>query len=282
MQKEDKKNSKKKYRLVILNERTFEERISLTLTKLNVYIFSTIVILLVGSGVYFLIAFTPLKQYVIPGYTNVNYKKELSKITSYYDSLETDINYHQEYLKNLTSILSGMDEKTIDSLSKPQNLETNGELNFGFTKEDSMLMASLSGGKGSVIDDNPVYSFLRNLNFSKPCEGVISQNYKAGGKQKGIKIKVADGTSIRSVLDGFVVNTELSLNNANTIIIQHQNNLISVYKFNSRILKNNGTFVEGGETIAISGTANSPIKGEVIFELWYNGIPLNPQDFIKM
>jgi len=65
------------------------------------------------------------------------------------------------------------------------------------------------------------------------------------------------------------------------VMIQHQANLISVYKHNSYVYKKVGTFVNAGDIIAIVGNSGELTNGPHLhFELWYNGTSLNPEEFV--
>ena len=101
-----------KYRLVVLNEETVEERFSFKLNRLNVFVFSTIfaVVLIVTTTL--LIAFTPLREY-IPGYSSTSLKKKATQLTYKTDSLEYALAVNEKYLQSIKKVLLG-DVRTED------------------------------------------------------------------------------------------------------------------------------------------------------------------------
>jgi hypothetical protein len=100
------KRLQNRYRLVVMNDDTYEEVVTFKLSRLSVYIFlSTVFVLLTGLTVA-LIVFTPLKLY-IPGYGDVNNTKELRELKIQTDSLEEQMKYKDQYLQNLKNVLQG-------------------------------------------------------------------------------------------------------------------------------------------------------------------------------
>jgi hypothetical protein len=100
------KRLQNRYRLVVMNDDTYEEVVTFKLSRLSVYIFlSTVFVLLTGLTVA-LIVFTPLKLY-IPGYGDVNNTKELRELKIHTDSLEEEMRYKDVYLQNLKNVLEG-------------------------------------------------------------------------------------------------------------------------------------------------------------------------------
>ncbi|HLY68543.1 MAG TPA: hypothetical protein VKR53_02370 [Puia sp.] len=119
------KRLQNRYRLVVMNDDTYEEVVTFKLSRLSVYIFlSTIFVLLTGLTVA-LIVFTPLKVY-IPGYGDVNNTKELRELKIQTDSLEEQMKYKDEYLQNLKNVLQGTTSVKKDTTSlaipKPEKI----------------------------------------------------------------------------------------------------------------------------------------------------------------
>lgn len=100
------KRLRNRYRLVIMNEDTFEEVVTFKLSRLSVYIaLSTLFVVLVGLTVA-LIAFTPLKLY-IPGYGDSRQAKELQALKVKADSIERTLIFKQQYINNIEKVLQG-------------------------------------------------------------------------------------------------------------------------------------------------------------------------------
>ena len=104
--KEIKRKLLHKYRLVILNESTFEEKISFKLSRLNVFVTGTLAVIGLIAFTTVLIAFTPLREY-IPGYSSTALKRQATELTYKTDSLLTVLNYTNKYIDNIRMVLSG-------------------------------------------------------------------------------------------------------------------------------------------------------------------------------
>ena len=120
------KRLQNRYRLVVMNDDTYEEVVTFKLSRLSVYIvLSTIFVLLTGLTVA-LIVFTPLRMY-IPGYGDVNATRELRELKVRTDSLEQEMRYRDKYLDNVKSVLQGnvtvkLDTKALD-IPKPDDID---------------------------------------------------------------------------------------------------------------------------------------------------------------
>jgi len=112
------KRLRNRYRLIVMNDDTYEEVVTFKLTRLSVYVLlSTVFVLLTGLTVA-LIVFTPLKLY-IPGYGDANAARELRQLKIRTDSLEMAVKYKDQYLENLKSVMQGdvsvkLDTTTLD------------------------------------------------------------------------------------------------------------------------------------------------------------------------
>jgi hypothetical protein len=120
------KRLQNRYRLVIMNDDSYEEVVTFKLSRLSVYVFlSTVFVLLTGLTVA-LIVFTPLKLY-IPGYGDVNNTKELRELKVRTDSLEQEVRYKDVYLQNIKNILQGNKPVMVDTTSlkipKPEKID---------------------------------------------------------------------------------------------------------------------------------------------------------------
>lgn len=95
-----------RYRLVVMNDDTYEEVVTFKLSRLSVYVMlSTIFVLLVGLTVA-LIVFTPLKYY-IPGYDDLKIGREYREMKYRVDSLEKQVGYQAKYIDNVKTVLTG-------------------------------------------------------------------------------------------------------------------------------------------------------------------------------
>lgn len=281
--RKEKKFTKKmlhKYRMVILNEDTFEERFAIRLTRLNVFVIASISSILVVAGTIFLIAFTPLREY-IPGYSSTKLKRQAMALSFKTDSLQHIIDVNEKYFGSIKSVLTG-DVKTVafnkDSILKAANAETE-HLNIKASKQDSILREK--------VDKEDKYnlfeSALSDSNFIlfPPVNGTISQGYNVKERHYAIDIIVAKNTPVKATADGTVIFAEWTTDTGYVVIIEHSYELISVYKHNVSLSKVQGDVVKAGEVIAMAGNTGEYTTGPHLhFELWSKGYPINPTNFI--
>jgi len=279
------KTLKIKYRLVLIDDDNFEEKMSLRLSRLNVFIvLGTIVILLIVITT-FIIAFTPLREY-IPGYGSSQTNRSLRELVLKSDSLEADLNNKNLYLLNIRNVMEG--KEMVDKLpDKPDSSHVNySKLDFSRSKEDSTLRLEMEKQDqfNIAVTDNSSGSSISSIAgflFFTPLKGIITNNYNPAGGHYGLDIVAAKNAAIKSTLDGTVIFSEWTLQTGYTIAIQHQDNLISVYKHNSVLLKKEGESVKAGEVVAIIGETGELSSGPHLhFELWYDGTPINPRDYM--
>jgi murein DD-endopeptidase MepM/ murein hydrolase activator NlpD len=273
-----------KYRLVIMNDTTLERMFSFRLSRMNVFVALGVLVIILVIGTTFLIAYTPLREY-IPGYGDVSMQKDLYKLMQKSDSLQHEIILREAYVQNIKDVINGKDfsmkdaPKPIDSSKTKYN-----NLDVTASKEDSLLREEFedmdqynlitTGIKGSS-------SSICNYFFFTPVQGIISNGYNPTGRHYGIDIVSQKNEPIKSVLDGTVIFSAWTLQTGYVIAIQHQSDIISIYKHNSVLLKREGDFVKAGDPIAIIGETGELSTGPHLhFELWYNGKPVNPREYI--
>ena len=280
---------KNKYRLVIYNDQTFEEAVSIRLSRLNVFIVvGTLCILLVFATTY-IIAFTPLKEY-IPGYGNFDSAKEINKLLHKADSLEKALDLKNTYVNNIRTILKG-EQIADESNVMPKSVGVTKEINYKRSKQDSILRADIESQPGYNLvktdnnNENPNYATssasIKNFFFFTPLNGTVTNNFNPAENHYGVDVVAQRNEAVKATLDGTVILSSWTLETGYSITIQHSNNLVSVYKHNSVLLKKEGDFVKAGEAIAIIGETGMLSTGiHLHFELWFNGIPVNPRDYI--
>jgi len=274
-----------KYRLVFMNDETFEEKASLRLSPINVFVFIGTVVLTLITLVIYLIAFTPLREY-IPGYADLGMQRNIYHLTFLADSLEQEMASKDQYINNLNRVVNGTvgdhDSVSAKTPSQPQVI---GKPNTR-SPEDSMLRVMIESGdryeltapqqkSGRTTD---ISSFF----FFTPVKGTITNTFKTIDKHFGIDVVAAQNEAIKATLDGTVILATWTNDAGYVIAIQHSNNLVSVYKHNSVLLKKAGVYVKAGEAVAIIGNSGEYSTGPHLhFELWFNGSPVNPKDYIS-
>ncbi|RMZ50845.1 M23 family metallopeptidase [Flavobacteriaceae bacterium PRS1] len=279
----DKKFAKKllhKYRLIILNEDTFEERFAIKLTRLNVFVLMSISTIFLIAATTVLIAFTPLREY-IPGYSSTSLKRKATQLSYKTDSIQQAIAINQQYLESIKRVLKG-DVSTVnfnkDSIINTAEIDLN-LINLIPSAEDSLLREK--------VDKEDKYNLFESatakVNFVlfPPVNGIISEGYSVRDKHYAIDIVVAKDTPVKATADGTVILAEWTTQTGYVVVIEHTNGLISVYKHNASLTKAQGDLVKSGEVIAISGNAGELTTGPHLhFELWSDGYPINPTTFI--
>ncbi len=281
--KKEKKFTKKllhKYRLVILNEDTFEERFAIKLTRLNVFVLTSLSTILLVFFTILLIAFTPLREY-IPGYSSTKLKKEASMLNYKTDSLVREIESKQRYYASIKKVLTG--EVSAVELNRDSVIEA--------AKNDPEVLQITTNGPDSLlrekVEKEDKYNLFEdtsgqnNIVLFPPVNGTISQNYNLKDKHYAVDVVVATNTPVKATADGTVIFAEWTVETGYVVIIEHNQELISVYKHNTAITKSQGDLVKAGEVIAMSGNTGELSTGPHLhFELWSKGYPVNPTNFI--
>ena len=269
-----------KYRLVILNENTFEEQVSFKLSRLNVFAFMLVTSLLLIVGTIFLIAFSPLKEY-IPGYSSTALMKQANQLSYQTDSILSAVSYNEKYYEAIKKVLKGEvapEDFSIDSIDFTTTTDIEKH-SLHASKEDLVLR--------SEIDDIEKYS-LTNASeidteylFFPPVKGKITSDFDIKSKHFAVDIAVDSNVPIMAASNGMVVFAEWNPQTGNVIVLKHSSGIISVYKHNDKLLKSQGETVHAGEAIAIAGNTGELSTGPHLhFELWDKDVPLNPTEYI--
>jgi murein DD-endopeptidase MepM/ murein hydrolase activator NlpD len=230
-----------KYRLVIMNDETFEERLSMSLTRINVMVLLSVLAIAFAFIIYALFIFTPLKEY-IPGYGDVNVRKDLIEMKSRADSLENALAQQELWLQNIRDLLEGnLDSVSIAKSSKEEFFDT-----IKLDKipmEDVLLREEIEREEGYALlfsdNEQPKNNNLFSLNFLPPVKGYITSEFSPEKEHFGIDIVAQENTPILATLDGTVIFSGWTLETGHVVVIQHAFNILSFYKHNSVVLKKN-------------------------------------------
>ena len=285
-----------KHRLVIINDDTFEEVTSIKLTPLSVYVgFST---LIVGTAflVMAAIIWTPLKRY-IPGYGDFNRDAQISELVGKVSELESEMEATRRYNENIRKILVGdlsdISKKAAEKQGEPTVMADTLPQDVERIPEDAQLRAAVSKGTftsepppalaaaavGSAVPrDVP----LEQISFMPPVSGDITSGFDLQKSHFGVDVAAAKNTAVKAAATGVVISSGYTVETGYSIAIQHPNNVVTMYKHNSVLLKETGSAVKSGEAIAIIGNSGETTSGPHLhFELWYKGRPANPVDYIN-
>lgn len=269
-----------KYRLVVLNEDTFEERFAVKLTRLNVFFLTSLAAIILVTLTTLLIVFTPLREY-IPGYSSAALQKQALQLDTKTDSLMKTINMNDAYINSLKRVLRGEVSTVVinkDSIFKAAQVDTD-ILELNRSKADSLLREKVRNEDKYNLFETA--STVKDFVFFPPVNGSISSKFDLNEKHFAVDIVIPINTPVKATSDGRVLFASWTSDAGYVIIIDHGDELISAYKHNSSLTKSQGDFVKAREVIAISGASGELSTGPHLhFELWSNGIPLNPTNFI--
>ena len=279
------KNLKNKFRFVVLNDETFEEKFSLSLSRNNVWIFLGVIsftlVFLTASA----IIYTPLK-YFIPGFGDYNYRSQILQLQFKTDSLQDALEARALWLENIANVASGNIDTTRPKANVAGKVDkskikldevrpVDQELRKQVEDEDNYSLSYAAGQNSGTVDE------VKQMHLMSPVEGYVTDEYDKQKEHYGIDIAAKQDAPVKAVLDGKVVSATYTLETGYVIEVQHKNNLISMYKHNSRLLKKPGNFVKAGEVIALVGSTGELSTGPHLhFELWQEGKSLNPKDYI--
>ena len=265
------------YKVVVSNEDTFEERLSFRTNKINIFftllVYSTILIAFTISVVFF----TEVRE-MVPGYSSSELLNKAVFLTQKTDSLERELELNNKFYNSIESVLSGKTDRVIykDTLVSNNNYDELNQTTISASYEDSILRRYVEQEDKFNLTKNELV--IENKMFFSPIKGEITQKFDPSNNHFAIDVAADIGTAVKSVLDGKVLFSEWSVDTGHVLIIDHGENIISVYKHNSKTLKTQNNFVKAGEVIAYSGNQGNLSTGPHLhFELWKNGTPINPE-----
>lgn len=273
-----------KYRLIIYNDNSFEEVFSFRLSRFNVFMFFGIMSVIIMSLIYLLIALTPLKAYVIPDFPKAEERQKIINNALLVDSLQRKLKMYEQYSKTIQTILSGVGPSNFPIEEPQDTTKKYNNLNFAPSKEDSLLRKQIEEEEQynlTLFNEEPATNSISDLYFFPPVTGLITNQFNAAEKHFAIDIVGLKDNVIHSVMDGKIIFSDWSIGSGYVIMIQHENNLISVYKHLSKVFNKVGDHVVVGEQIGIMGNTGEITTGPHLhLELWLDGTPLNPEDYI--
>lgn len=279
------KRLKSKFRLNIINEKTFEEKFSYSLTPMNVLIMFGSLLFLFGFLIYLLVAFTPLRNYVIPDYASAELRADAFHARNMADSLLEESRKSQKYLQHLQLILNGGNpDSTMESAANQNivDLDATDSLMKNMTELDSSLRIKVLNQDRYGISIGAEKKGKGGALMYPPVNGPIASTFNPKEGHFGIDIIAPEDDPVKAILDGTVIVAAFTSEDGNIIQIQHANNIVSVYKHNSALLKRQGDPVRAGESIAFIGDSGDHSEGPHLhFEIWESGVPVNPGDYIS-
>lgn len=251
-------------------------------TKMNAIIALVTALVVLFALAWCLIAFTPMKT-LIPGYPDAKTKHEAIQNAIRIDSLENVILKWDLYAENLRRVVEGEEPLKIDSIL---NINTDRTLSEArarkLAEKDSLLRKEVSSEDKSDIPSGSAKVLpIEGMHFFTPLKGVVSQGYDKA-LHPYLDITAPGNSVVMSVLDGTVISDGWSDDDGYTIRIQHEGDVISVYKHNQKLMKKTGDKVKAGTAIAIVGGTGKTADGDHLhFELWHKGEAVDPTKYIS-
>jgi len=272
-----------KYLMIIRNEENFAEKttISFNYARLMSILLLALFILF---GLSFMMATTVLKQWFDPQHAQMETNKQLINLSITVDSLIDEVDKKELFIANFQRIVAGQDsivEDYNERLITTNEDQGNGNSNEELAPVDSMFRKQFETSGLELLTISSTDSDLQEIFLFSPIEGIISDNFNPQIQHFGTDIVAKKNEPVKSVADGTVLMASWTQDAGYVIVIQHQSNLISVYKHNSDLLKEVGNFVSAGEIISIIGNTGELTSGPHLhFELWYNGNSVDPEEFV--
>lgn len=270
-----------KYRMVLLNEDTFEEVGSMRLTRLNLIAFIGVVLILLIAIIYSLVAYTNIRE-LIPGYPDASMRQNIRANAMKLDSLEYEQAIRDQYFDNLNRIITG--ETPEDYMNDTTGIVNRQEITFLRSSNDSLLRQQVEAEEQfrlSVLENDRTNSDLYEMHFFTPVKGILTRSFNPMEGHYGIDLVAGPNEVVKAALDGTVIMSTWTIETGYVIQIQHDFELISVYKHNATLFKEIGQKVVAGDAIAIVGNSGELTTGPHLhFELWHDRVPLDPLEYI--
>ena len=268
-----------KYRLVVLNESTYEERLSYKLSRLNIFLLVSLTATMIVVSTISLIAFTSIKEY-IPGYDSTALRTNAVHNIEVLDSLVRVIEKNQDYINSIGAVILGETTRLEVQKEVGASRIDISNIEFRTNEEDSLLR--------KLVEQEDKFNVLESASSKvkfvliNPLFGQVTSKFDYSIKHFGTDIAVPTNSPVKSVANGTVVLAEWTIQTGFVVVIEHPYGLTSVYKHNESGLISQGELVESGQVIALSGNTGELTTGPHLhFELWRDGSPVNAEDYIS-
>jgi murein DD-endopeptidase MepM/ murein hydrolase activator NlpD len=288
-----------RYILVVRNEENFAEKTTFSFNYAKIIVFITITVIFLFSFSFYL-SNTILSKWFHPAGRQMVLNKKIIQLSAVVDSLEDQLTYRDKALMGISQVMNGNDKflkkdlaentQDADEKDKPKaaHLDSIAPVDAALRKEFESMGATATEAKvpvravantSSVHESDDLY---RVFLFSPVQGGIITQKFDAKTAHYGLDIVAKKDEPVKCVADGTVILSSWTNDTGHIIAVQHQSNLISVYKHNSVLLKKTGSFVRAGEIISVIGNSGELTSGPHLhFELWHNSNPIDPEIFVS-
>jgi murein DD-endopeptidase MepM/ murein hydrolase activator NlpD len=225
---------------------------------------------------------TLMAQWFDPRHELIIMDRHLVDLANKVDSLENEMRIKDQFISNVQRVLIG-DLSEDDSIflnasnsAVSISIEPILAIDSQFRRDFEESELSFLTGGSSLSQE------LEEQYFYAPIQGIVTTEFNLRDEHYGVDIVSKLNDPVKSVAEGTVIFADWTQESGNVIAIQHRGNIISIYKHNSALLKKVGTFVNSGQVIAIIGNTGEFTSGPHLhFEMWYNGHPMDPAEFIS-
>ena len=272
---------KYKYKLSVINETSYEEVFNFRLSQLHVLTALSVLAVILVVLTILLIAFTDLREF-IPGYPDGNMRQMIAQNALRVDSLENELLKRDRFFKSIRLVLNGGDTTSLERSREDTARYRNDTIRFQISEQENEFRAAIEERERFNLSLGMKEQNHDYYHFFPPVEGIVTQSFDEKKRHYGTDIVAKANAKVAAVLDGVVIFTDWTVKTGYVIQVQHTNDLISVYKHNSILLKKQGDYVRAGEVLGVVGKTGEESSGPHLhFELWRAGNPLNPENFIK-
>ncbi|MBQ8483996.1 MAG: M23 family metallopeptidase [Bacteroidales bacterium] len=282
MANHNKEKRSRKFRLAVLDDNTHQQLVTLHFSRTGFFVTIVTIMVVLTAAIFSIIAFTPVRTF-IPGYPDARSKRAAIQNAITIDSLERVVFRWELYSENLRRVVEGEEPIKIDSLIKVSSgSSTEGVDMNEVALKDSLLREQVKEEEQFGISQRTRRNLpIEGLHFFTPLKGVISQGYDPA-MHPYVDITAPAGSVVKATLDGTVIFAGWTDDAGNTIQIQHDGDIVSIYKHNDRLLKKIGDKVSAGTPVALVGNTGEITTGAHLhFELWHKGETVDPTKYIK-
>lgn len=270
-----------RYRFVIVEDQTHENKFKIKGTMLGAISAAVLLLLFIVAFVFSMIAYTPLKL-VIPGYPSYQTQRVAIENAAKVDSLEKRMKIMTIRLENLRRVLNGEKSLPIDSLINIGKADMAEEIMYTNMMADSILRERVDSVEKYNLSSNSQMQMIEGMLFFPPVKGILTEEFNKAINHPYVDIAVQENSAVCSVLKGTIIAAYWTDETGYNIHIQHDNDLISIYRHNTKLLKKTGDTVDAGTPVSLAGSAGDLSSGPHLhFELWHKGVPIDPTLYIK-
>lgn len=283
MSKGNKEHKTSNFRLAIMDDQSHKQLWTVHFSRTGLFVAIITILVTMSAIIFSIIAYTPVKTF-IPGYPDARSKRAAIQNAITIDSLENVIYKWGLYSENLKRVMEGMEPIKIDSIINASMSAAAPDADLAeIQRRDSILREKVKEEEqfGISAERQNRKLPIEGMHFFSPLKGVISQSFNPVSHPY-IDITAPEGTVVKAILDGTVIYSGWSEDCGYTIQIQHDENIVSIYKHNEKLLKKTGDKVTAGAPVSVIGNSGDLTTGTHLhLELWHMGNAVDPTKYIN-